>query len=152
MAIIHPITYLRLRNEKGDTVGSISIGCVWLLCGGKLIFLALPYKVIIVDLLLVIMSFTIIFFCGFSISCALIRPRPREGRRPCIDKSKLRAFFTITTILATLILRLLWNTFAAYTRAVQREKTDCALILSGCGFNLSSSFVLSLLFLHRLRA
>lgn len=152
MAVIHPITYLRLRDEKGDTVGSISIGCVWLLCGGKLIFFASPHKAITVDLLLVIMSFTIVFFCSFTVLSALIRPGPGDGRRPRIDKSKLRAFYTIATILATLILRLLWNTCAAYTWAVQREKIDCALVLSGCWVNLPSSFVLPLLFLHRLRA
>lgn len=31
LAIVHPITYLSLRNERGIKMRNISIGCVWLL-------------------------------------------------------------------------------------------------------------------------
>lgn len=150
MAVVHPITYLRLRNEAANAVGSIIIGCVWLFCGGKQM-VSLD-KSIIVDVVLLIMSFTTASICSFTVLYVLIRPGPSDGGRRHVDKSKLRAFYTIVTILATLILRLLWNTCAAYAWAVQREKTDCALILSGCWVNLPSNFVLPLLFLHRLKA
>lgn len=150
MAVVHSITYLRLRSEKANAVGGIVIGCVWLFCGGKQTF-SLDQS-IIADILLLIISFAIASICSFTVLVVLICPGPSDGRRQQVDKSKLRAFYTIVTILATLILRLLWNTCAAYAWAVQREKTDCALILSGCWVNLPSNFVLPLLFLQRLKA
>lgn len=150
MAVLHAITYLRLRSQKTNLVGSISIGCVWLFCGGKQVF---PLnKSIIVDLLLTIMSFTIISICSLTVLYVLIRPGPSDGRRRHVDKSKLRAFYTIVTILATLMLRLLWSIWAAYAYIVQKETVDCELIMSGCWINIPSNLVLPLLFLHRLKA
>lgn len=150
VAVVYPITYRRLWGEKANVVGSISIGCIWLFCGVKQTFL--PSNLIIVDLLLVAMSFAITSVFSFTVLFVLMRPGPSDGRRRRVDKSKLRAFYTIVTILTTLILRFLWNTCIAYAWAYQRQKIDCAMVLSGCWINIPSSFVLPLLFLHRLKA
>lgn len=148
LAAVHPIIFLRIKREGGNKVGNISIGCIWLLCGGKQLMCLTVEKAIIVDLVVVIISFTLVSFCSFSVLSVLIRPGPGDGGRQCADKSKLRAFYIIMAILIVLFLRLLWNFIIVFT-FIRLQNVECAVILFGCWFNFPSSFVLPLLFLHR---
>lgn len=148
LAAVHPIIYLRIKRERGNKVGNISIGCIWLLCGGKHLMRLTVDKAMIVDLILVIISFTVVSFCSFSVLSVLIRPGPGDRGRQSADKSKLRAFYIIIAILIVLFLRLLWSFIVAFT-FMQLWDVECVVILFGCWFNFPSSFVLPLLFLHR---
>lgn len=148
LAAVHPIIYLRIKREGGNKVGNISFGCIWLLCGGRQLMRLTEEKAIIVDLVIVIISFTVVSFCSFSVLSVLIRPRPGDGGRQCADKSKLRAFYIIMAISIVLFLRLLWSFIAAFT-FMQLQNVGCAVILCGCWFDFPRSFVLPLLFLHR---
>ncbi|XP_051256077.1 uncharacterized protein LOC127363544 isoform X2 [Dicentrarchus labrax] len=151
LAVIHPITYLSLKRERGIRIRNISIGCVWLLCcfGTSLIFANATFSV---ELCVSIFSFFVVSFCNISVLCVLIRPGPGKqgGDRERVDKSKQRAFYTMLAILGALLLRCIWNVvwFAFY---IMTENGECVLMTSGLWFNLPCSLVLPLLFLHRAR-
>ncbi|KAF3837462.1 hypothetical protein F7725_004926 [Dissostichus mawsoni] len=104
LAVVHPVTYMNLKGERGVRIRNICIGCVWM------IFIAVtPLNVekplFYFDLSLTIISLGIVFFCSMSVLCVLIRPGPGEqgGDRKIVDQSKRRAFFTIVAILAVML-------------------------------------------------
>lgn len=104
LAVVHPITYLSLKRERGIRIRNIIIGCVWLLCivGTGLLNINFSF-------LLLIFSLIVVSFCSISVLCTLIRPGPGErgGDRARVDQSKQRAFYTIMAILGMVLLRLL---------------------------------------------
>ncbi|XP_078020888.1 uncharacterized protein LOC144459929 [Epinephelus lanceolatus] len=147
LAVVHPVTYLSLRGERGIRIRNISIGCVWLLCVGVIHFMAFTHSLVI-DFCLLIVSLIIVSFCSLSVLHILKRPGPGEqgGDRERVDQSKRRAFYTIIAILGVLLLRcissLVWTTKAL-------RQSECATVTAEIWFNLPSSLVLPLLFLHR---
>ncbi|XP_078020891.1 uncharacterized protein LOC144459932 [Epinephelus lanceolatus] len=149
LAVVHPVTYLSLRGERGIRIRNISIGCVWLLCVGTTICMTLKYSLVVAFCFL-ILSLIIVSFCSLSVLCVLIRPGPGEqgGDRERVDQSKRRAFYTILAILGVLLLRSSAN--LAWTVVhMLRESRDCSATAAEIWFNLPSSLVLPLLFLHR---
>ncbi|KAI3375566.1 hypothetical protein L3Q82_003896 [Scortum barcoo] len=151
LAVVHPITYLSLRGERGIRVRNISIGCVWLLSigGGCLTISVNAY--LIVFLCLLVSSLVVISFCSLSVLCVLIRPGPGEqgGDRKNVDKSKLRAFYTIMAILGMLLMRFGTNLLWIGLNALTESPVFCVVFSCGTWLNLPSSLVLPLLFLHR---
>lgn len=145
LAAVHPIIYLRIKREGGNKVGNISIGCIWLLCGGKQLMRLTVEKAVIVDLVQVIIIFTLVSLCSFSVLSVLIRPGPGDGGRQCADKSS----YIIMAISIVLFLRLFSQSFIVAFTFIRLQNVECAVILFGCWFNFPSSFVLPLLFLHR---
>ncbi|KAK2899530.1 hypothetical protein Q8A73_012659 [Channa argus] len=156
LAVVHPVLYLRhLRQSGGVRIRNISTGCVWLLyCGWigveALHFPLLPYIPIFC---LLVSSLVVMSFCSLSVLCVLLRRGPGQtsGNREQVDKTKQRAFQTITAItgvlwlffLGVLVCNVLDNSH------LLSYSDGCVVMLSGSWFSLPSSLVLPLLFLLR---
>ncbi|XP_054863907.1 uncharacterized protein LOC118469131 [Amphiprion ocellaris] len=150
LAVVHPITYLSLRTERGIRIRNISISCVWLICFVILGLLKMENLVAIVNWSLLTLSLAIISFCCLSVLCVLIGPGPGEqgGGRKRVDQSKQRAFYTILVILGVLVLRFTWNLIWSVLYELESD-LECVIMTTGLCFNLPSALVLPLLFLHR---
>lgn len=110
MVVVHPITYLRLKSERGVRVRNLIIGCIWLLCLGLMWLMTIRNSFVIVNKSLLSLSVVIISFCSLSLLFALVRPGPGEqGKdRVRVHQSKQKAFCTIVVILGVLLLRCVW--------------------------------------------
>lgn len=155
VAVVHPITYRTLKNGKGVRIRNVAIACAWLLSFSLTMFLTVKSKVLIS---IIFLSFTalclvIVFICSLCVLLVLVRPGPGEvgGAKHPVDKSKLRAFYTIVIILMALLIRFGANTFLSsfYTSAVTTADAKCHLILSQMWMTLPGSMVLPLLFVQR---
>ncbi|KAM3590690.1 uncharacterized protein V6R79_014420 [Siganus canaliculatus] len=149
LAVVHPVTYMRLRNGGGNRLRNVTIGCVWLLCP----VLVQVLKGNVSRLCFSSISLLIVSFCSFSVFSVLLRPGPGEGGGASgkFDQSKMRAFYTVVAILGTLLFR-----FGGYLLAVGVYASDdldsavrCGVLVAGVWFGLPSSLVLPLLFIHR---
>lgn len=148
MAVVHPITYVGLKNERGTRIRNSFIGFVWLLSFlgmGLVLVQNLFFPACMLLLCLMTVS-----FCSMSVLCVLIRPGPGEKgeNKETVVPSRQRAFYTILAILAVLLLRITWGViyFVLYLR---KGTHDCIIIVSSGWFTIPSSLVLPLLFLHR---
>ncbi|XP_034531927.1 uncharacterized protein LOC117807007 isoform X3 [Notolabrus celidotus] len=80
LAVIHPVTYLRMKTGRGIMVRNASIACAWLICLLVLVFSILfsaslpitPFFAFFAIGLLVI------FYCSLSVLLALFRPGPGD--------------------------------------------------------------------------
>ncbi len=155
LAVVHPITYMRLRQSDGVRIRNISIRCVWLLCFGSMgvMVLYMPNYPTIPFFCLLVFSLIVVSFCSLSVLCVLIHPGPGKGdkEKEFVDQSKRRAFHTITAIMAVL-----WLWFAGLLVSVALNASPllsasvgCVVMTSTGWFNLPSSLVLPLLCLHR---
>lgn len=147
LAVVHPIIYVNQRRERKSKIRNISIGCVWLLCIGRVPIAVYEYA-IFVELFMLIISVTIVSFCSFSVLYVLIHPGPGNGAGQHTDKSKLRAFCTSMATLVVLILRFIWS-FLCVSSYIHSKSYACLLLLSGCWVNFPGNFVFPLLFLRR---
>uniref|UniRef100_A0A096LQK9 G-protein coupled receptors family 1 profile domain-containing protein n=1 Tax=Poecilia formosa TaxID=48698 RepID=A0A096LQK9_POEFO len=145
LAVVHPIVYLRLKNERGIRIRNVSIACAWALsvAGVENLFT-------IMDSCLLITAIVIVSFCSLSVLCVLIRPGPgdQSSDNEKVDQLKKRAFYTIMAILGVLVLRFTWG----LTRSIfymSKANYYCLVMTSCFWFYLPSSLVLPLLFLHR---
>ncbi|KAM3590576.1 uncharacterized protein V6R79_012110 [Siganus canaliculatus] len=120
LAVVHPVTYLRLRTEKGAWIRNIAAGCVWFLCQ-----------------------------VNVSLR-GIIRPGEGDRARQRVDQSKLRAFHTIMVILGMLLVRFggIILSEAVFVSAVD-DSRKCVVSLSLLWFYLPSSLILPLLYLQR---
>ncbi|GLD73491.1 uncharacterized protein AKAME5_002481600 [Lates japonicus] len=154
LAVVHPIIYLGLRNRGRVRIRNVTIGCVWLFFLGSfgLTSLASNFSTI-PSFLLSVVSIAVVSFCSLSVLRALICPGPGEGGGDGerVDQSKIRAFHIITTIMGTLLLRFGGHLLILliYSFSEVSENIRCGALVSGVWFNLPSSLVLPLLFLHR---
>lgn len=150
LAVVHPTTYLSLRNERGVRIRNVTIFCVWILSFVAIVSMITNFASTVVDFFLLVVSLIITTFCSLSVLRVLTHrgPGERERNRERVDKSKLRAFYTILIILAVLVLRFIWSIFRAFLNASGRSDV-CVLITCEVWFSLPSSLVLPLLFLHR---
>lgn len=150
LAVVYPITYLRLKRGNGHRIRNVTSCCVWLLSFG-LIFLILDSKLLlIVDACILVISVIMISFCSVSVLFFLIGPRPGEqgGRRDIVDQSKRRAFFAIMVTLATLLIRCIFN--LAWTASlIQGGQSACVSLAASTWSNIPGSLVLPLLFIYR---
>ena len=149
LAVVHPITYLGLRNRGGVRIRNITIGCVWLLLCGS--YGLVSQESMIPALCIIIISMLIVSFCSLSVLCALIRPGPGDGAKDKDDQTKIRAFHTIMAITGALLFRLGGHVLALaiFSSPSVNHGVRCAVLVSGIWFGLPSSLVLPLLFLHR---
>lgn len=91
-----------------------------------------------------------ISFCSVSVLFYLIRPRPGEQgvKKDRVDQSKRRAFFTITVILAVLVMKCIVN--LVWTASVLHGgQRACARLAAESWCNVPGSLVLPLLFIYR---
>lgn len=151
LAVVYPITYLRLRERGGVRIRNVAVGCVWLFFLG--LFGLNRFMSSAFFICLSVSSVVVISFCSLSVLRALIRPGPGDGAggRERVDQSKLRAFYIITAILGTHLFRFggYLLVLSAYNSLAWSEQVRCDLLLAGVWFGLPGSLVLPLLYLHR---
>lgn len=155
LAAVHLVIYLGLRQSSGLRIRNISVGCVWLLSFVWLGVIAYFYPGLPVAAYLCLMtsSLVIVLFCSLSVLCVLIQQGPGEaGRlRERADKSKKKAFYTITAILSVLVVYFLAMIFslAVKNSNLLDEGEKCLALISAQWFGFPSTLVLPLLFLQR---
>lgn len=155
LAVVHPVTYRSLRNSKGIQIRNVTIGISWLLSFAIQGFLFLEnlslYK--IVGALYLVLSIANVSFCSFSVLLVLIHSGPGKGggKKKKIDKTKQRAFFTITAILVVLSIKFIGFLISngTITSKQKAQNTVCAVMGTALWISLPSSLVLPLLYLHR---
>lgn len=155
LAVVHPVTYLNLKKRHWVLSRNIIICCAWLFSFGMNLLMfqekSVPTSLILFSVLVLMIA--IVLFCSVSTLNVLIRSRPGDsfGRREHLEKSKLRAFFTIISITAALLTRLGGYILVISVFALSQldERTMCGTLLAGPWFCLPSGLVLPLLFLHR---
>ncbi|KAJ0006107.1 hypothetical protein NQD34_013380, partial [Periophthalmus magnuspinnatus] len=139
IAVVHPITYLRLKERGGARLRNILISFVWFLFVLKF-FLNADYDNAI-QIFFLVFSIVVVTFCNFAVLYVLIRPPP--GERVQVSQSKMRAFKTIVVILLALVIRIVMHLSVVgfYTSNLLTHKKRCAVLISGVFFGLPSSVV-----------
>ncbi|XP_017295489.1 uncharacterized protein LOC108250223 isoform X2 [Kryptolebias marmoratus] len=150
LAVVHPITYLSLKNKKGIRIRNMSICCVWPFSFVFILVFVIK-QTIIPEFCLLVSALTFDLFCGFSVLCVLIRPGPGEPgvNRTRVDQSKQRAFFTIICILGVLVVRFSSNIILELMNF--SGSNDCAAVVCFLWFNLPGNLLIPVLFLHKER-
>ncbi|XP_034552322.1 uncharacterized protein LOC117821886 [Notolabrus celidotus] len=153
LAVVHPVTYLGLKQSGGVRIRNITIGFVWLTCIGSLSAVHLLFHWYTFNMIVFIISSILICFCSFCVLYILFRPGPGKegGNRGRVDQSKKRAYQTIMAIICALLLRIFGN-IGHITLVLQsgiNSRNSCVAMWSFAWFSLPSSLVLPLLFLHR---
>lgn len=153
LAVVHPITYLGLRQSGAVKIQNISTVCVWLLSFGWYALTHLGQDILIFILSLLAFCLVIVSYCSLRVVYVLIHPGPGEvgGGRKQIDKSKQRAFHTILVITGVLWLCFLGIliSVALYRSRLLSNNDGCVALVIGYWFSLPSNLVLPLLFLQR---
>ncbi|XP_056883629.1 uncharacterized protein LOC130522862 [Takifugu flavidus] len=149
LAVVHPITYLRSKSDRGIRIRNICIGCAWLICFTGTIAMAEMEIFRIINYICLLSVMLVLFFCSISILCILIRPGPgdKPGSRGMSNQSKKKAFYIIMIILGAVSLRLLSN--LAWVVLTIEKLWDCIMFNCAIWFNLPCTLVLPLLFLQR---
>lgn len=150
LAVVHPITYLRLKRGEGRRIRNVITCCIWLLCLASMFLILDPKLFLIFDICTLIASMIVMSFCSLSVLFCLIQPRPGEqgGKRDRVDQSKRRAFFAIIVILATLLLRCIINLVWSGS-LIQGGQSACVSLAASTWSNVPGSLVLPLLFIYR---
>lgn len=150
LAVVHPITYLRLKRGEGQKIRNVISCCVWLLCLGLPCLISNPYLFLIFDACILISCVSMTSFCSVTVLFFLIRPRPGEqgGKRDRVDQSKRRAFFAIMVILAALLIRCIMN-LVWTTSVLHGGQSACVELTAETWFNVPGSLVIPLLFIYR---
>ncbi|XP_036002831.1 uncharacterized protein LOC110366644 isoform X1 [Fundulus heteroclitus] len=148
VAVVHPLTYLTLKDKRMVRIRNITICFVWLLCFAGM-GLAIKDNYIIMDSVIIILSIIVTPYCCLSVLWVLNHPGPGE-QGTCqqrVDPLKQRAFYTVVAILGVLILRLIWSVI--WIVNLVRASTNCIVMTCEVLCNLPSTLVLPLLFLQR---
>lgn len=150
LAVVHPITYVSLKTEKAVRIRNIIFGCIWLLCFGGMAWELVDNSFVIFEVIHLILMLVVVFFCNRCVLRALTHSGPGDNVRDKekVDQSKQRAFYTILVIFNLLVLRFSWG-LVWTTQYISNENGNCVTMGSEIWFNMPSSLVLPLLFLHR---
>ncbi|KAJ0006166.1 hypothetical protein NQD34_013439 [Periophthalmus magnuspinnatus] len=154
LAVVRPITYLRLKKSVWTIVRNIGVGFIWGLCiCHPLVSSSSEHLENLIYFAQVILSLALMSFCSVSVLCVLIRPGPGEGggTRKQLKQSKKSAFYTIIVILAVMVLRHGISVVYQILFWFNKDFTHCSMLTSMLWFSLPSSLVLPVLFLHRER-
>lgn len=157
LAVVHPIIYLRLKNEKGIKIRNTAIGCFWLLClaWGSTITRHTEASFNLMILLFTTLVLIFISVLNLSIVCVLIGlgPKGKGGRKQQYGSSKLRVLFTTMVILGALLFRFLWSiaSIVVMNSEYVEESKKCSFSISLLWINIPSCLVLPVLFLQKER-
>ncbi|KAM3590826.1 uncharacterized protein V6R79_017340 [Siganus canaliculatus] len=151
LAVVHPVTYMSLKTEKGVRVRNVTVFCAWLLSFSGLGILYVNGRVTFNIIIFCIMAsaLIVISFCSLSVLHILIRG---GWAKQNADQSKLRAYYTINAILGVLMFKfggiMLTNVLAATLTLEDHQHCGISFfMLLWC--SLPSSLTQPLLFLHR---
>lgn len=157
LAVVHPVTYRGLQNRRGATIRNGCVVLTWLLSWMWACVIVLQDSMMstIAFLCFLFLPLIIVSVCSCSVLCALIRPGPGDGDRTRtrgqMDQMKLRAFFTVTAILAAIFLwffAFLISTVAKYGNLFT-QRFSCVVDYYVVWFSLPSSFILPLLYIQK---
>lgn len=150
LAVAHPIVYLKLKSERGIFIRNTSFVCVWVFCLARTLMIGTYIVSGVLDILGQIFCLMIAIFCNFFVFCILIRPTPGQRCRDGAERTKLKAFVIILAFVGTLSLRFLSNlALYSYAFLIGTEKYSCVAVFVAIWFNIPSSLVAPILFLHR---
>ncbi|KAJ0006106.1 hypothetical protein NQD34_013379, partial [Periophthalmus magnuspinnatus] len=139
IAVVHPITYLRLKERGGARLRNILIGFIWFLFVLKFFVKTVHDNVI--QFYFLVFSIVVVTFYNFAVLYVLIRPPP--GERVQVSQSKMRAFKTIIFILSALVFSIVMHLIVVgiYSSDLLTEEKRCAVLNSGVFFGLPRSVV-----------
>ncbi|CAL9694788.1 unnamed protein product [Knipowitschia caucasica] len=150
LAVIHPVSYLKLKHSNGIVLRNAAVAGGWLLgfCHGAIVHVLYPIFPVILFSCLLGVILGIISFCSVSVLRVLNRPGPSDKEK--VDKTKRRAFKTIVAIMGVLVF---WLTGMLICNVLQQstlaEEMKCLVYVSILTFNIPSHLVLPLLYLKR---
>lgn len=155
LAIVHPITYVCLKQRAGIRLRNAFIGCVWLLCFGSVGLLTIDWTYyVLANFLLLICTLIIVFSCSLLVIRVLTHPRPGRvvGNKEAVDQSKQKAIGAIVLILLALAIRFLSSLMVQvmnFSPDLLSSIDKLSLMWSSMLLSLPSRFVLPLLFLQK---
>lgn len=150
MAVVHPVTFMRLKGKRGFRIRNIIMSCVWLLCVGGTALVSLEDAFSNITLSFVLIIFIVLTFFSVSVLCTLIRPGPGQqgGKREKVDLSKQMAVYTIIAIMGSESLKILsnvlWSIFSSSS-----DQARCLVMMMGLWFTIPSAQVLPFLILQK---
>ncbi|KAF6714746.1 hypothetical protein FQA47_023469 [Oryzias melastigma] len=148
LAVVHPVTYRRLRQARGVRIRNITVACVWMICFLMSVTVWTGSFAFVNNALVFFISVTFCF-CSASVLWVLIRPGPGEEGRSS-DPTKHRAFYTMVVVTGALSLKFLSMFFAfIMQRFAENNIFFCLSEWSALWLSLPSSLVLPLLFLKK---
>lgn len=150
LAVVHPLTFLKLRGEIGLRVRNTVLLGVWLLCAASVPLVLKETVFRSVCMLHVLLSFIVEALCSLCVLRALHRsigPGEPGQKRKKVDNSKHRAFYSILAILGSQSLKvfsyMLWFIFGVSSPHL------CYVIISEVWLTIPSHQVLPLLILQK---
>ncbi|KAJ0006177.1 hypothetical protein NQD34_013450, partial [Periophthalmus magnuspinnatus] len=143
LAVVHPVTYLKLKKTRGKRVRNLALVCARLVGVGYIGMAQIYYPEfpIIPFSCLFGVIVIVICFCSVSVMHVLIRPGPNDIER--VDQSKRKAFNTISAILGVLVfwfVGILVCVYLQYSLFLSHE-TKCFLFTATLMFNIPSNLV-----------
>lgn len=156
LAVVHPVTYMRLKDARGIRIRNFIVGCSWLLCFSTtgLMYIKGQVANLTVYFTLLGSGLVVVSFFSFSVLHILIRPRPAEvdKKRRQVDQQKIRAFKIMMAILTALVLKFASNivSTATYT-SILDFSTQCDLWMGTRWADFPSTLVIPLLYVQRQR-
>lgn len=155
LAIVHPVTYVGLKQRGGVRLRNAFIGCVWLLGFGSVVVMAINWMYyVLANLLLLIFVLVIVFSCSLLVIRALTHPRPGNvgGNKELVGRSKQKAMIAIVLILLALAIRFLSSMVVQVLHFYvngQASMDLLSLMWISMLLSLPSRLVLPLLFLQK---
>lgn len=155
LAVIHPITYLGLKNMNGVRKRNTAIVSIWLFNIMQTAFMFIKVNNYLMFLYFCVMTLflAIVSFSSLYVLCALLRSRPGEGgSRSQLDQSKIKAFYIMVVIVGVLIVRFVGQCCSTllYILLDVGESPKCILLLCVVWFSFPTSLPLPLLFMYRM--
>ncbi|KAJ0006178.1 hypothetical protein NQD34_013451 [Periophthalmus magnuspinnatus] len=151
LAVVHPISYMKFKQNTGVSFCSVSIVFVWLALFGYIglkhfyypLYPRIPYNCVLLVCVLVVT------YCSVTVLRVLIRPRPGDSDR--VDQSKRRALHTMVSVTAVLLLWLVGALLQLVLEQIFKDPFQrCVIFKVLTSFNIPSSVVLYVLFFHRI--
>lgn len=153
LAIVHPITYRALKEQRGVRARNVIIASAWLLA---VLMTAIGLHGDLNSsyfLMYFNATFELFVIAGFSLCVlwVLIRPGPGAGGKQQIDRSKLRAFYIVIAILGVLGFRLIWSLISSslINSNNQSNRAKCEIASFTYWINMPSSLMVPVLYLQR---
>ncbi|XP_036072763.1 uncharacterized protein LOC118600113 [Oryzias melastigma] len=147
LAVVHPITYMRLKKAQWVRIRNVGIAGVFLVSFAMVGFGVQMFPMFPGDVMFCTMALVVVIVCYCTAAVFCVLRRPGLGS----DESKRRAFHTVTAITAVMLIRLGGQYFSVtlLSSGENGELDYCVGFLSGYWLCLPSNLVLPVLFLQK---